>query len=445
MTARSLPPSGKMLFFDDTWIESTARLTRRWGELKKFGPVITADKPWEHHCVLLYGGVIEDEGRYRMWYQTFNRSLRERKTVLCYAESTDGIHWDKPELGLCEWEGSKKNNIVLAQANIGSFTVIRDDFDTATARRYKALYFMTEPGVGKNIHAAFSPDGIRWTPRREPVMPLTGDRTTLLHDPEGDVPYVAFTRGYGMMNEHRCRIIYCAESRDFLTWTPAAPMLSPDLRDSWDVQFYGMPAFRYDEYYMGMLQILTSTPDTIHTELVVSRDTHTWHRSRSTFLGLGRPGEWDSRWITPAPTPPIQKDGSLWFFHEGRNTAHERLYPQPRGAIGLAVLPEDRFCGLEAGPVEGILTTKPFVLEGDEITLNSASRLGGAVRIRAELADETGTVIPEFSLHECETIAAGTPATRLHWRENSLDILHGKTACLRIYITDGLVYSVSIL
>ena len=33
--------------------------------------------------------------------------------VTCYAESQDGIHWDKPELGLCEWCGSTANNINL--------------------------------------------------------------------------------------------------------------------------------------------------------------------------------------------------------------------------------------------------------------------------------------------------------------------------------------------
>jgi len=32
---------------------------------------------------------------------------------ICYAESGDGIHWKKPNLGLHEFRGSKDNNIAL--------------------------------------------------------------------------------------------------------------------------------------------------------------------------------------------------------------------------------------------------------------------------------------------------------------------------------------------
>ena len=31
-------------------------------------------------------------------------------------ESSDGIHWTKPELGLFEVQGDRKNNVVLANA-----------------------------------------------------------------------------------------------------------------------------------------------------------------------------------------------------------------------------------------------------------------------------------------------------------------------------------------
>ena len=435
-----------MLFLDDHWIESTARLSRFWNSPERFGRVLEADKPWERRCALAYGGVIHDGGLFRMWYQTFARELGERKTVLCYAESDDGIRWRKPTLNLCECEGTKANNVVIADDSIGSFTVIRDNDDPDTNRRYKALYFKTEPGVGKNIHAAFSPDGLHWTPHSAPVMPLTGDRTTLLHDPSRTAPYVAFTRGWKMMERHRCRIIYRAESADFVTWTPAEPILSPDLRDSWDVQFYGMPAFRYEDVYLGGLQVLRSRPDTIHTELVVSRDTYTWKRSRGEFLGLGRPGEWDSTWISLAPSPPIRRcDGSLWFYHEGRNLSHERLHPFPKGAVGLAVLPEDRFCALEAGPVEGILTTKPFRM-GGWLSVNVADRPGGSACVRAELLDESGSVATGCSREESVAVGAGSRPSELRWRDGTAaGQQRGKLVTLRLYLSDARLHAVSAL
>ena len=437
-----LPPTGKMLFLDDCWIGSTARLSRFWNQPERFGSVLEADKPWERRCVLAYGGVIHDGGLFRMWYQTFARELRERKTVLCYAESDDGIRWRKPVLNLCECEGTKANNVVIADDAIGSFTVTRDDEESEESRRYKALYFKTEPGVGKNIHAAFSPDGLRWTPHPAPVMPQTGDRTTLMHDPSREAPYVAFTRGWKMMDRHRCRIIYRAESTDFVTWTPAEPILFPDLRDSWDVQLYGMPAFRYEDVYLGGLQVLRSRPDTIHTELVVSRDTYTWKRSRSEFLGLGMPGAWDSHWASLAPSPPVRRtDGSLWFFHEGRDLSHERLCPFPKGAVGLVVLPEDRFCALEAGPVEGILTTKPFLMGGG-VTVNVAHRPGGAACVRGELIDERGEVLPGFAREDSVVLGGGPKPAELSWGDGKSGAEHrGRFVSLRLYIVDARLFA----
>jgi hypothetical protein len=32
---------------------------------------------------------------------------------VCYATSKDGIHWEKPELGLIGFEGSKENSTVI--------------------------------------------------------------------------------------------------------------------------------------------------------------------------------------------------------------------------------------------------------------------------------------------------------------------------------------------
>ena len=58
-----------------------------------------------HKMILLY------EGRYRMWYLCMPRD-DERASYVCYAESADGENWERPELGLVEFAGSKANNIV---------------------------------------------------------------------------------------------------------------------------------------------------------------------------------------------------------------------------------------------------------------------------------------------------------------------------------------------
>lgn len=59
---------------------------------------------------LAYVTVFKDDDRYRMYYREINMGKLNQLTS--YAESSDGIHWVKPELGLIDYRGSKANNIV---------------------------------------------------------------------------------------------------------------------------------------------------------------------------------------------------------------------------------------------------------------------------------------------------------------------------------------------
>ena len=128
------------------------------------------DAPWEGNAS---GGftVFEDGGRYRMYYrgQNFEYSNTElgtpRGKYICYAESADGIHWERPELGLVEFDGAKNNNIVLDAGNIlnGMFSPFKDGNPACAAEaRYKAFALMQKGDV-RGLWAYGSPDGIQWT------------------------------------------------------------------------------------------------------------------------------------------------------------------------------------------------------------------------------------------------------------------------------------------
>ena len=61
--------------------------------------------------------MFEDGGLYRMYYRGSQvdytpGEMTNHHQVTCYAESADGIRWEKPSLGLVEFEGSKDNNII---------------------------------------------------------------------------------------------------------------------------------------------------------------------------------------------------------------------------------------------------------------------------------------------------------------------------------------------
>ena len=78
---------------------------------------VVHDQPWEGNSSG-YKTVFKDGDLYRMYYRgshviyTREGYDEPHKELVCYAESKDGIHWTKPDLGLIEFEGSKKNNII---------------------------------------------------------------------------------------------------------------------------------------------------------------------------------------------------------------------------------------------------------------------------------------------------------------------------------------------
>ena len=81
--------------------------------------------------------------------------------MACYAESTDGIHWTKPELGLFEFEGSKQNNIVWDGAGTHSFTPFMDTNPAAKPEaHYKAVAF----GQRRASARWARPTAVHWTP-----------------------------------------------------------------------------------------------------------------------------------------------------------------------------------------------------------------------------------------------------------------------------------------
>jgi hypothetical protein len=122
----------------DDYIVDTAQTTaaRVLHRPEYAGDVIKHDLPWEgdgcnYHCIFKDGDI------YRMYYNGFSIGAYRKQPYpfkpsgvrICYAESKDGIHWTKPKLGLCEFNGSKENNIVIDKTIHGAldnFYVFKD-------------------------------------------------------------------------------------------------------------------------------------------------------------------------------------------------------------------------------------------------------------------------------------------------------------------------------
>ena len=180
----------KNLFVNDDQIELMEHVTRTLHTpvFNAANPVLPPEKPWEGSVILQPGTVIYDEEDhiFKMWYNSLaTRSKPDIHEFVCYATSTDGIHWTRPDLGLVEFHGSKDNNIVL-QWTSWTLSVIKDAYASDPSRRYKLAYWNNYDRETKGMWVAFSPDGIHWSPEEHnPVVPMTasGDTFSVMQDP----------------------------------------------------------------------------------------------------------------------------------------------------------------------------------------------------------------------------------------------------------------------
>jgi len=162
---------------DEHLVESMKNVTMTMHEAHVTGErLIVRDKPWEGTRLLdLYMFVLKDDGIFRMYYGALPKCPKiwqePNCRILCYAESKDGIHWEKPNLGLFEWEGSRDNNIIIPN----------DDFP----------YTMSEfagPGVFIDPHAKEPHEKYKLIIKMTPVRPMSGREKHLKQLKQWGVP-----------------------------------------------------------------------------------------------------------------------------------------------------------------------------------------------------------------------------------------------------------------
>ena len=182
--------------------------------------VLTTNAPWEGNTSAYYT-VFRDGPLFRMYYRGSHWDTKTRKAthreVTCYAESKDGIHWTKPELGQFEFAGSRANNIVLDGIGTHCFAAFRDDNpDCPPEARYKGIS-RGRPAGKKGLFLFHSPDGLRWSlTRKEPVI------TEGAFDSQNLAFWDAHRGNY--REYHRTfvngiRAIMTATSNDYVNWT----------------------------------------------------------------------------------------------------------------------------------------------------------------------------------------------------------------------------------
>ena len=465
VSAADLDARHWQFFFDDHVIARGTGLDRVVHRPKSMGVVIPNDQPWESKGVAPYFFARKPDGTFFCYYDAVEwvpdpegkierngKVQRDRAQQYverdAYATSKDGIHWEKPNLGLVEgptvldWKafppfpspvGSSKANNLGVPFSVTDLALYGNVADPA--KRYAIAC------DGQAYFAAVIPDFINDPHWRQKLVPSGGTfspRDKMLHFWDaGHEEWVAITQ---MAVPHwlPAREMARFSSKDLKHWFSEI-VLAPDPADPHRPDYYDEPMILSPFYtegviigLMGWLHSDRTTPDggpvmdkkpgdpaygwpwpktTAHPtawpwarkgpnemRVTLSRDGgRTWDRtsSRQAWIPHGTEEDSPDRLVLKAVAPPVQVNDEDWFYigiwggdHlSTRADAKQATYYRdrlPKGRIALYTQKRNRYVSLRANTQLETLITKPFVVTGDTLQLNVDATRG---RVRVAIAE----------------------------------------------------------
>jgi hypothetical protein len=439
---------------------------------KKSKPIVVPTKPWEGTAVYIYGTVLYDQPKgsgYRMWYTAYS----EATYYLCYATSKDGINWEKPDLGIIDYKGSKKNNI----CKIGGGTLIYDPHAQDPARRYKLMDVVQADTLRKRpfgYRVLFSKDGLRWNAYEGNPVLTYADVSTVAYDEERRL-FIASTKQRMLVSNTSVtpnkmdRAAFISVSKDFTNWTaPEAPGSQWTLAVEGDPeadlvvmanggsesQIYGMTLHPYEGQYIGLPWAFDVSgynkgvfaaygAGDIQPQIAFSRDLRHWSRpARNPVLPLGMKGSWDDGAIYTS-SKFLQTDKEIQLYYGGMNMDHGgSSKTQVQWAkIALASWRRDGFVSLSNGGDDpGTIVTKAVRLDGQKLHINANLSAGGSLKV--ELLDLSGNTIPGFALSDVKTITGDQLNAAVVWTKGGdLSTLKDKEVKIRFHLKGGDLYA----
>jgi hypothetical protein len=441
--------------------------------------VFRADAPWEGNGSG-YQSVFRDGDRLRMYYRgghhvasaAYQTDPRSWET-LCLAESEDGIHWTRPDLGIVDFHGSKQNNLLLDASTVKAFggspahtAVFKDaNPNCPEAERYKIVMFGTKP---RGLYLLVSADGIHFAPKSTTPFMTTGafdSQNLAFWDPVRE-EYRLYHRGF---NKGVRDVLTCT-APDFASFpephwvsypdSPTMALYTNQIQPYYRAPhlFMGFP-MRYNE--RGWSGPMLDLPGLDHrlarakhhprygmtvTDAVfmTSRDGQHFHRWAEAFVRPG-PRQKES-WVygdnflfwgmfeTPSATedaPPELSFLGVEGYWEDEDTAFRRY-----------TLRIDGFVSAYAPYAGGEILTKPIVFAGGSLSVNAETSGFGSFQV--EVQDPDGSPLPGYTLAECEPIFCDSLDYTVCWHTSTggdLRPLAGKPVRLRFVLKDADIYS----
>jgi len=458
--------SRKQIFIDKRFITSENGVKLTVNPPVKMESTIVPEKPWELGWVHGWGTVLEDQGKYKMWYPVLPPLGRVDQTgdssLLCYAESEDGIRWAKPNLGIYEWQGSKSNNILL-KISIETATVFIDP-RAIPEERYKLVAVFSSkdksPSGNPGMYIYTSPDGFNWKLHPVLLFPFSPDSQNQAFYDTRINKYVIYLRQWDVRHTGQydtcCRTVGRIETDDIMKPWPykngVTPKLSfgkdrlppptgevptafgPDERDPKWLDHYTSAAVQYpwaENAYFIFPSAYLHYPNPplgkfkndgpVDIQLAVSRDGVLYDRpERKPYIELGLAGSQDSGSIYML-VGMLRHGNEIYQYYGGFPFTHGayRGLPEESG-IGAIIRVRQRldgFVSADAGPEGGSFTTPSIRFRGKRLELNmNASAMG---EVHVELRDEKDTPISGYSFEESDALHMNNVAQVVTWRSNA--------------------------
>ena len=494
------------LFVDYYLIENLEDAELRLHRPHGAGMALNLDRPWEgrssgHFTVIL------DKGKYKLYYRGWpykpelsdGRAPGQALHVTCYAESTNGKTWVRPDLRLHEVHGTLDNNVIFTdpQSVTARFSPFLDTgHGVPETERYKSVSTIYEPD--KFTLALFvSADGLQWKRMGQEVIVggFSLDSQNTLFWSEREACYVCLfrTKKYVRSTDEgekwvklkdgtwerfsrwsergdtpeaeegtylRYRWITRTTSKDLREWTPPVDM---DFGDAPPEDLYTNqtePYFRAPHIYIGTAarffpgrQALTpgqqkqvfSNPTEIQRRLLASIHDAVLLTSRGgerydrTFMeSLVRPGPNSGNWVYGSNFPAkgvVPTGDREMSMYVVRNSGQESIY------LERVTLRTDGFASLSAPYRGGQMVTKPLMFSGRELVLNFESSAAGGIFV--EIQDEAGKVVKGFALSDCDEIIGDDIERVVKWKSGpDVSNLAERPVRLRFAMKDADLYSI---